>query len=132
MKLIIFTYITFIFISINQTYKLKEKSIEDGYEIYQDFCVRCHLNSGSGHKGKIPPLAKSDFLLKNTKESIKAIKYGLKGPLKVNSIQYNGLMESQGLDDEEIADVMNYILNSWGNIYEELITPKKVLKVKKE
>ena len=31
-------------------------------------------------------------------------------------------MTKQGLDDEEVADVMNYILNSWGNKAEEQIT----------
>ena len=37
-------------------------------------------------------------------------------------------MLSQGLDDEEIADLMNYILNSWGNTYEAQITTEEVKK----
>ena len=36
-------------------------------------------------------------------------------------------MINQGLDDEEIADVMNYILNQWGNNSKEIITPKVFL-----
>ena len=35
-------------------------------------------------------------------------------------------MEYQGLDDEEIADVVNYILNSWGNKHDQIITEEKV------
>ena len=40
-------------------------------------------------------------------------------------------MEYQGLDNTEIADVMNYILNKWGNSYDVLITDKKVDEIKK-
>ena len=37
----------------------------------------------------------------------------LRGPITVNGENYNSIMVSQGLDDEEISDVVNYILNSW-------------------
>ena len=39
----------------------------------------------------------------------------MSGPINVNGEQYNGVMQNQGLDDVEIADVMNYVINSWGN-----------------
>ena len=38
-------------------------------------------------------------------------------------------MLNNGLDDEEIADVMNYILNSWGNKSDEIITKERVSQV---
>jgi mono/diheme cytochrome c family protein len=41
-------------------------------------------------------------------------------------------MVNQGLDEEEIADVMNYILNSWGNKAEGQITVAQVLEVQKQ
>ena len=66
-------------------------------------------------------------MLNNINKSIYAIKNGLEGEIVVNSIKYNGIMESQGLDEEEVADVMNYILNSWGNSHKKIITPKNVL-----
>jgi len=40
-------------------------------------------------------------------------------------------MVMQGLDDQEIADVMNYILNSWGNQWEETITSNRVKEIPK-
>ena len=40
-------------------------------------------------------------------------------------------MVSQGLDDEEISDVVNYILNSWGNSTSEQITEEIVSSIKK-
>ena len=35
-------------------------------------------------------------------------------------------MENMGLYSDEVADVMNYILNSWGNKYEKMITKEYV------
>ena len=55
----------------------------------------------------------------------------LKGPIVVNGESYNGLMANQGLDDDEIADVMNYILNSWDNTFSQTITTAQVQEVQK-
>ena len=108
-----------------------EQSIADGEEIYNDFCIQCHLNTGEGVSGVFPPLAKSDFLVNNIEISIKGLKYGMSGPIVVNGEEYDGVMEDQGLGDDEIADVLNYILNSWGNQYNEIITLEQVASVKK-
>ena len=108
-----------------------EQSIADGEEIYNDFCIQCHLNTGEGVSGVFPPLAKSDFLVNNIEISIKGLKYGMRGPIVVNGDEYDGVMEDQGLGDDEIADVLNYILNSWGNQYNEIITLEQVASVKK-
>ena len=107
-------------------------SIEKGKSLYEDFCVRCHMPNGKGQKGIIPPLAKSDFLFKHMEESIKALKYGgIDGEIIVNGIKYNSRMEKMGLYDDEIADIMNYTLNSWGNKYEKRIREKDVKSLKK-
>ncbi len=103
-----------------------DQSIADGKEIYQDFCLQCHLDKGEGVSGVFPQLARSDYLLNNIDISIKGIKYGLNGPIVVNGEEYDGVMQNQGLDDEEIADVMNYILNNWGNESKEIITFQRV------
>tara|TARA_B100001996_G_scaffold365369_1_gene335202 strand:+ start:2861 stop:3250 length:390 start_codon:yes stop_codon:yes gene_type:complete len=122
----ILLYFLFIILFFTQNFKTKEESYLDGKEIYEDFCIRCHMSDGKGSRG-IPPLASSDYLLNNINKSIYAIKNGLQGEIVVNSIKYDGIMESQGLDEEEVADVMNYILNTWGNTHKETITPKNVL-----
>ncbi len=114
--------------SLNQQKPLHQ-SILDGKEIYTDFCLQCHMAKGEGVAGSIPSLAKSDYL-DDLDKSIHAIKYGLKGPIKVNGENYNSNMISQGLDDEEIADVMNYILNNWGNSSTIVITEEKVASIK--
>ena len=119
------------FIWLQQNKPLKE-SITRGNEIYNDFCIQCHLDNGEGVAGIFPPLSNSDYLLNNIRESIYGIKYGMEGPITVNGELYDGIMVSQGLDNEEIADVMNYILNSWENSYNnEIITPSLVNEIKK-
>lgn len=112
--------------------KSLKQSIKDGEMVYQDFCLQCHLAKGEGVESVFPPLAKADFLLQNVDKSIAAIKYGMKGPVTVNGIKYDGQMVNMGLEDEEIADVMNYILNSWGNSYDEQITVEKVESITEE
>ena len=132
MKSLIISYFLFVFvqfISLQQN-KPIEQSIVDGDEIYQDFCIQCHLGNGEGVIGIYPPLANSDYLFDDIDRSIRNIKYGLSGPIIVNDKEYNTVMLNNGLDDEEVADVMNYILNSWGNSYDKLITYEEVLKIK--
>ena len=133
MKLFICSYFLFLivqFISLQQK-KPIEQSIADGEEIYQDFCLQCHLSNGEGVSGIYPPLANSDYLFDDIDRSIRNIKYGLSGPIIVNDEEYNAVMLNNGLDDEEIADVMNYILNSWGNKTNEIITKERVAKISK-
>lgn len=117
---------------IMQLYQQKplEQSIADGEEIYTDFCLQCHMANGKGVPGSFPPLANSDYL-NDIDQSIHAIKFGLKGPITVNGKSYNSNMISQGLDDEEIADVMNYILRSWGNESSTIVTEEKVASIQK-
>ncbi|KAB1067883.1 cytochrome c [Tamlana haliotis] len=102
-----------------------------GEEIYNDFCLTCHLPNGAGVKDVYPPLAKSDYLAENRKASIHLLKYGIDGPIKVNGVTYNGSMPAMGLDDDEIADVMNYITNQWGNTNKNRVTEKEVAAIKK-
>ena len=122
----------FSFLSYMQQEKPLKQSILDGEEIYQDFCLQCHLDNGKGVENAFPPLAKSDYLQNNIEASIRGVKYGLRGEITVNGETYNGVMVNQGLDEEEIADVMNYILNSWGNKAEGQITVAQVLEVQKQ
>ncbi len=103
-----------------------EASIERGNEIYVDFCVTCHKGNGEGVAHTYPPLANSDFLMSNREKSIQGIKYGQQGELVVNGVTYNNVMDPLGLEDDEIADVMNFILNSWGNSSDDMVTEEEV------
>ncbi len=133
MKVFLIIYLFFVSFIFNFIQKEKsfEESISDGKLIYEDFCIQCHLFNGEGIEKIYPPLNNSDYLLKNLDKSIYSIKYGLRGEIIVNGIKYNGEMASQGLEDDEIADVMNYITNSWDNNLNVQITTKRVNELKK-
>ena len=89
------------------------------------------MASGEGVSNVFPPVANSDYLKNNQLQSLKGIKFGQKGEIIVNGKTYNGAMAALGLDDDEVADVMNYINNSWGNKYGNLITEEEVAKIEK-
>ncbi len=133
MKIFFIVYLISISYLFNflQQEKPFEKSISDGKIIYEDFCIQCHLDNGEGIEKVYPPLNNSDYLLENIDKSIYSIKFGLKGEIIVNGIKYNGVMINQGLENEEIADVMNYITNSWDNNLDIQITEKRVNELKK-
>ncbi|WP_333695000.1 c-type cytochrome [Flavobacterium sp.] len=108
-----------------------QQSKARGKEIYTDFCIQCHLANGKGTPGVVPPLDNSNWLKDKRKESIHAVKYGQSGPILVNGVRYNGTMTAMGLTDEEVADVMNYIMNSWSNKQKTPVTPEEVRSIKK-
>lgn len=128
MKLLLLTYISSISLLSFLLFQDKEleESINRGADIYTDFCINCHMANGEGVEKTFPPLAKSDFLLNKREESIRGVKYGQQGYILVNGVAYNNIMPPMGLEDEEIADVMNYILNSWGNKSDSIVTPEEV------
>ncbi|MEP0262764.1 cytochrome c [Dokdonia sp.] len=111
---------------------LKE-SMGRGAVVYTDYCIQCHMGKGEGVPKAFPPLAKSDWLFKNNiTNAIRVVKYGQTGEITVNGETYNGVMANLGLYEDEVADVMNYILNSWGNSHGEIITEAQVKAVAKE
>lgn len=124
----------FIFLIILlSTSSLAQQSSGDSYMrgqmLYVDFCVRCHLPDGTGETGLIPPLANADFL-QDIQATVQSIKYGIHGPITVNGVIYNNTMAPMGLENDEIADVINYILNSWGNTADVIVTEAYVRGIK--
>ncbi|WP_192821551.1 cytochrome c [Rufibacter sp. LB8] len=106
-------------------------SRQRGERVYQANCQSCHLPKGEGVPGTFPPLAPSDFLLKDQTRAINVVVHGLRGPIKVNGKKYDLEMPAQAfLTDQEIADVMNYVQNSWGN-KAPLVTPGQVKAARK-
>lgn len=108
------------------------KSIERGKEVYTLHCMSCHMADGTGTPGVNPPLAKADYMKKPAKTLINIILQGQSGQITVNNKKYNGLMPAQAyLADEQIADVLNYARNSWGNKNPAAITPAQVKALRK-
>jgi nitrite reductase (NO-forming) len=93
----------------------REMQIERGKRVFSTACFACHQPDGKGLPGVFPPLAGSDFL-KNKKDLLIGIPLmGRSGPITVNGKDFNGVMPPQGFTDQQVADVLTYVLNSWGN-----------------
>jgi len=102
------------------------KSIERGRLIYDEFCIQCHGADGKGIKKIFPPLDGADWLTEKRTESIHAVKYGQSGEIVVNGVTYNNVMPPMGLTNKEVADVMNYVMNSWSNTQKKMVTIQEV------
>jgi mono/diheme cytochrome c family protein len=103
-----------------------QNSIKRGRVVYDEFCIQCHGADGKGMKKIFPPLDGADWLTEKRTESIHAVKYGQSGEIVVNGIKYNNVMPPMGLTDKEVADVMNYIMNSWSNTQDKMVTIEEV------
>ncbi|WP_191621246.1 copper-containing nitrite reductase [Marinihelvus fidelis] len=93
----------------------QEERMLFGQRVYERNCMACHQSQGQGLPGAFPPLAESDYLLDDTDRAIDVLLDGLAGEITVNGVTYNGVMPATRLTDEEVANVLTYVLNSWGN-----------------
>jgi nitrite reductase (NO-forming) len=94
----------------------KEMQIKAGGALFAGTCSVCHQANGEGLAGVFPPLAKSDFLGSDHAKAIGVVLNGLSGSVKVNGRDYNSVMPPMSqLTDDEIANILTYVHNSWGN-----------------
>jgi mono/diheme cytochrome c family protein len=109
-----------------------EDSPHRGKKVYErPTCTTCHQTTGLGTPGTFPPLAGSDWV--NEKEPgriIRAVLLGLTGPITVNGQPFNNTMVAWNtLSDQEIADVITYVRQEWGNKASP-VTPEQVAAVR--
>jgi nitrite reductase (NO-forming) len=93
----------------------KQAQIERGQRVFMQTCFACHQPDGKGLPAIFPPLAGSDFLKADRERPIRVVTKGLTGPVTVNGQAFNNIMPPQVLTDQQIADVLTYVTNSWGN-----------------
>ncbi|MGE9270767.1 MAG: PVC-type heme-binding CxxCH protein [Verrucomicrobiales bacterium] len=118
--------------------KAEAKQFELGSEVYtrEAHCSTCHQPHGNGLAPAYPPLAGSEWIQGNDERLIKITLHGLWGPITVKGTEYD---PSKGvppmtrfaelLNDKEVAAVLTYIRNSWGN-QEPAISAAQVRKVR--
>jgi mono/diheme cytochrome c family protein len=96
----------------------------DGGLVFKNVCAACHQQTGEGIPGAFPPLAGSEWVNGDPDIAAKIVLFGLQGPIDVKGNTYNGAMPAFGstLGDTEIASVVSYIRNTWGNAGSELVT----------
>ncbi len=106
-----------------------EERMVAGRTVFNQSCFACHQANGQGIPGAFPPLAQSDYLMADPDRAIALVIHGKTGEIVVNGATYNQVMPPQNLDDASIANVLSYVMNSWGNQH-EMITPEQVRKVR--
>lgn len=93
-----------------------ESSIQRGESIYSSSCSSCHMMDGTGISSVYPALAGADSLINDVPGMLNSI---------LNGGEINGVSHSYSLTDQEAADLVNYIRNSWGN-EGEAILPEEI------
>jgi nitrite reductase (NO-forming)/hydroxylamine reductase len=90
--------------------------LAEGQKVYQAACAACHQPNGKGLPPAFPPLAQSDYMLKDKVRAIATVVHGKTGPITVNNVKYDSVMPPMPqLKDLDIANVLTYASNSWGN-----------------
>jgi len=95
-------------------------------------CIACHQPTGAGLPPVLPPLAGSEWVAKSTSIAIRNILHGMQGPITVKGVPYNSMMPAvTTLSEKEIADVVTFVSNSWGNTG-PTVTEDEVKAIKKK
>ena len=78
-------------------------------------CAACHQTTGLGIPNTFPPLAGSDYLNADKNRAIKTVIHGRQGEVIVNGRKFNNSMPSFPLSNDDIANVLTFVYNSFGN-----------------
>jgi mono/diheme cytochrome c family protein len=111
----------------------KKASMQSGKKVYDQYCLACHQADGGGVPRMNPPLQKTDYVNGDKKRLINIVLKGLNDPIEINGEEYVNPMASHAhLSDQQIADVLTYIRNNFGN-KATAVSPSEVkaLRVKK-
>jgi len=97
----------------------REALITRGAQVYAQNCIPCHQANGRGLPGLFPPLAGSPITTRNKPAHIDIV---------LNGSKRNPTMPAWGkqLSDTEIAAVISYERNAWGNNTGEWVEPKEI------
>ena len=96
-----------------------------GAKVYRNQCAQCHQADGNGVLGVYPPLVASNWVTGHPQVVSRILINGLNGPILVKGSNYNGNMPAFGssglaLSDKDIAGVITYIRQEWGNSASEV------------
>jgi mono/diheme cytochrome c family protein len=91
-------------------------SLERGKVVYATACLACHQADGGGVPRMNPPLIKTKWVLGGKKELIILMLKGMNNPIEIEDEEYHNPMPPHTtLSDQQIADVLTYVRNSFGN-----------------
>ena len=91
-------------------------SYKRGKEVYAKVCLSCHQIDGGGVPRLNPPLIKTDYVLGNKQKLISIVLKGMNDRIPIDDEYYSNNMAShKNLSDQQIADVLTFVRNSFGN-----------------
>lgn len=91
-------------------------SVKRGQKVFETTCIVCHQKNGGGVPRMYPTLVKTSFVLGDKSQLAQIVLKGLNQPIEVKGETYNNVMPAFAqLTDEQIADVLTYVRNSFGN-----------------
>ena len=124
-KKIILPFIAFMLIAAGSQAQVKHHkkphshlaiSIANGKKVYTQYCVTCHQADGSGVATMNPPLIKTTYVLGDKPTLIKIVLNGFNEDVQINGQSYSNSMTAHDfMKDQEIADVLTYVRNSFTN-----------------
>ena len=94
---------------------LQDAYYTNGRDIYIKHCQNCHGEKGEGLSKLAPPLTDTVFLKNNAKKIAGYIKNGVSDTLIIHGQTYHEKMPGTNLANIDIAQVIVYITNSFGN-----------------
>lgn len=87
-----------------------------GEQTYSTTCSHCHGVAGLGTPGRVPALNSNKLLLADPERGIRAILITQTPVARQHGMEVNDLVAMVGhLDSTDIANVMTYVVNAWGN-----------------
>ena len=103
---------------IKKTVPSSTASVKRGMTVYQMRCLACHQADGSGVPNLNPPLIRTAWVKGSKEVLIHQVLKGSKGQVVIDGDHFNNTMPPiPSLSDEEIADVLTYVRNSFKNKY---------------
>jgi mono/diheme cytochrome c family protein len=88
----------------------------NGRDLYIKSCQNCHGAHGEGFAALAPPLTDTVYLKAKKQDLVCIIKNGMSGTISINGKAYEGKMpDFQEIADIDLAQIVVYITNSWGN-----------------
>jgi mono/diheme cytochrome c family protein len=103
-------------------------AMKKGSSVYNN-CIGCHMPTGMGQPGLVPPLAGSEWVMGGTERIARIAMHGLVGPVTVKGMNFNNAMVPPPMSDTEISQVLTYVRNSFGN-QAPMVTKEMVSKVR--
>lgn len=93
-----------------------QASMDRGKQVYLEQCLACHQVDAAGVPSMNPPLIKTKWVLGDKKTLVQLVLKGMTGDVDVNGDTYRNIMAPHSdLTDQQIADVLTYVRNSFGN-----------------